>query len=154
MKSKFLSFSAVSMLMLVASASAADILGTWIATIPDNQRMGEAIFNFRMEEIVFSFRVDGEKLTGTVTDPHGKYAISEGEMNGDEISFIVIGGAGGGGTTLAYKGKVALNEIKFTRAPKDGTGQQQDFTATREFLRHNDYIHRQIITPIQHPPLR
>lgn len=145
MKSKVLSFGAVFALILFSSAFAADILGNWIAKIPDN---------WRMAETVFSFKVEGTKLIGTVSDSQGKTAISEGEINGDEISFVVIGSAGGNGATLVYKGKVGLNDIKFTRALKDGTGQPLEFIATREFLRHNDYIPRQISAPEPKLPSR
>jgi hypothetical protein len=145
MKSKILFFGAAFLLFLFARGWAADILGNWIANIPDN---------YGKVETVFSFRVDGTRLTGTVSGPQGKSAIREGEVNGDEISFTVIAGPSESGLTLEYKGKVSLNEIQFTRQPKDGSGQPQEFIAKREFLRHNDYIQRPVRAPVQLPPFQ
>jgi hypothetical protein len=158
MKSKVLSFGMVFSLVLLSSAWAADILGTWIAKIPEGSGTIEPLRLFQdslgMVETTFSFKAAGTKLTGTVSDLQGKTAISEGEINGDEISFVAMGKVGGNRIALVYKGKVGLNEINFTRAPKDGTGQPLEFIATREFLRHNDYIPRPISVPVQPPPSR
>ena len=145
MKGKFLSFGTVFLMILVSSARPADILGTWIARISFFPEIGET---------VFSFKAEGETLTGTVSFPRGQAAISEGKMHGNEISFFVVGDPGVNGMTAEYKGKVGLNEIKFTRTPKDGTGQALEFIAKREFLRHNDYIQRQIVSPVPPPRFR
>ena len=145
MRSKVLFLVVAFLLILFGEGWAADILGNWIAKIPGSQGT---------IEIVFSFKVDGTKLTGTASDSRSKTAITEGEINGNEISFTVIGRAADNGMTLEYRGKVGLNEIQFTRKPKDGTGQPQEFIAKREFLRHNDYIQRPMIAPVQPPPSR
>jgi hypothetical protein len=145
MKSKVLFLGAAFLLVLFINGWAADLLGNWIAKISGRPWAVES---------VFSFKVDGTKLTGTVSDSRGKTAISEGEINGDEISFTVVGGDAEDGLALEYKGKVGLNEIQFTRKPKDGTGQPQEFVAKREFLRHNDYIQRPVTVPVQPPPSR
>jgi hypothetical protein len=75
-------------------------------------------------------------LLGTVSNPQGETAISQGKINGDEISFV-IRNLGGNETKLVYKGKIAGDEIKFTREVQGG-GQRQEFIAKREFQRNGD----------------
>jgi hypothetical protein len=87
-----------------------------------------------------SFDVDGAKLTGTVSDPQGKTAISEGRIDGDEIAFVVMHNFGGNQVKLLYRGKVDLNEIKFTREVQGAKEQRQDFIAKREFQRNNGFL--------------
>jgi hypothetical protein len=154
MKSKVLFSAAALLLVLSAKGWTADILGNWIAQIPGGRTTGGTVIQIWSipGETVFSFKANGTKLTGTVSDPHGETAIREGEIHGDEISFIVIGGAAENGITFLYKGKVGLNEIEFTRKPKDGTEPKQEFIARREFLRHNDYIPRPVMAPVSPPP--
>lgn len=164
MKSKVLFFGAAFLPILFMYGGDADILGNWIAKLPESHNTyltphpngtdpSKLAFH-RISETVFFFKADGKKLTGTVSGPDGKFAISEGEINGDEISFIVVGGAADHGMTMEYKGKVGLNEIQFTRKPKDRAGESEKFVARREFLRHNDYIPRQLSVPMQSPPSR
>lgn len=62
-------------------------------------------------EINFNFQVNGEKLTGTVTNTYGEEQITEGSVKGDAISFIIL--AGGGQFKLIYKGKIVGDELKF-----------------------------------------
>jgi hypothetical protein len=107
-----------------------------------------------MSEIVFSFKVDGTNLAGTVSGPRGKAAIRDGVIDGDKILFTVIDNADDNGVAFVYEGTVGLNEIQFTRKPKDGTGQPQELIAKREFLRHNDYIQRPLSVPVRPIPSR
>jgi hypothetical protein len=146
MKNKILLIGAVVLQALLASVWAADITGKWIARMPGRQGTIET---------VFSFRVDGTKLTGTVTNLLGETAISEGKINGDEISFIVVRSFGGNEIKQVYKGKVAEDEIKFrlemqggqrgpggapqgAAGPGGGMGQPPEFIAKREFVRNGD----------------
>ena len=144
MKSKILSIGTVISLALLTSLWAADILGNWIVKRPRYAMLGETIF---------SFKEDGTKLTGKVTDPQGEASISEGKINGDAISFAVVRRVGGKEKKLLYEGKVSRNEIKFTCEVQGETGQPEEFTAEREFLRDNDYILRPIVAPAE-PPRR
>jgi hypothetical protein len=128
MKNKILLVMAVVLLPLLASVWAADIVGKWFAQVPGRQRTVQT---------VFTFRVDGTTLLGTVSNPQGETAISQGKINGDEISFVVIRSLGGNEMKLVYKGKVARDEIKFTRQLQGG-GQPQEFVAKREFQRNGD----------------
>ncbi len=78
MKTQILSAAFV-LLVLISPVYAADILGRWIARVPDTRALGPLeTFAGMLGETVFDFKVDGTKLTGTVTYPQGEAAISEG----------------------------------------------------------------------------
>jgi hypothetical protein len=62
-------------------------------------------------ETTMVFKVDGEKLTGTVTNMYGEEQIAEGSVKGEDVNFIV--NAGGGQFKIIYKGKIAGEDIKF-----------------------------------------
>ena len=62
-------------------------------------------------ETTMVFKVDGEKLTGTVTNMYGEEQIQEGSMKGDDVSFVI--NAGGGQFKILYKGKITGPDIKF-----------------------------------------
>jgi hypothetical protein len=128
LKNKIFLIGAGLLLPLLTSAWAADLIGKWFVQVPGRQRTVQT---------VFTFRVDGTNLLGTVSNPRGETAISEGKINGDEISFVVTRNVGGKEMKLLYKGKVAGDEIKFTREIQGG-GQPQEFIAKREFERNGD----------------
>ena len=109
--------------ILVLPALAADIDGKWVAQVPG--RDGQT------RESTFTFKAEGDKLTGTVSNPRGEVPISEGKISGDEISFVVTLSFGGNEVRLLHKGKVAGNEIKFTRQREGGQGRTQEFVAKR-----------------------
>ena len=111
MKKRVLLIGAVLGLVLLASAWAADVTGKWVAQIPGRQGASETTFNFK---------VDGATLTGTMSSPQGESAISEGKVNGDEISFVVVRKMGDNEMKTMWKGKVAGDEIKLTREFQGG----------------------------------
>jgi len=156
MKNKILSIGIAALLALPTSVRAVDIFGNWIADEPIWPGTVENMPIWpRKVETVFSFKVDGMKLTGTVVGPQGEYAIREGKINGDELSFVVIYGAlSGNEVKMVYKGKASLNEIAFTRAIPDGMGEPQKFIARREFPRHGDLPLRPISLPVEPSPNR
>jgi hypothetical protein len=90
-------------LLLLPCAGAADLSGKWKGDLkgPDGNAM----------EINFDFKVDGDKLTGTVTNTYGEEQITDGVMKGDDISFVIL--AGGGQFKIVYKGTVDGEDIKF-----------------------------------------
>jgi hypothetical protein len=79
-------------------------------------------------------------LTGTVANSQGETAISEGKINGDDISFVVIRSVDGNEMKFVYKGRVSEDEIKFMCEIHGGMreGQSQEFIAKREFQRNGD----------------
>jgi len=87
-------------------ANAADIAGTWKASIETPNGTIET---------TFVFKVDGDKLTGTATSAQmGESAIADGKVDGDNISFAIKRDTPNGEFVLNYKGKVAGDEIKMT----------------------------------------
>ena len=86
------------------TASAADIAGTWKAT---SQTQDGNTF-----ETTFVFKVDGEKLTGTTSSQFmSETPISEGKIEGDNVSFQVVASFNGNQFKLNYKGKVTGTEM-------------------------------------------
>jgi len=120
MKSRVMLF--VLLLTLAGAVWAGDVTGKWTAQVPG--RDGAT------RETTFTFKVDGDKLTGTVSGRQNDNPISDGKVNGDDISFTVKMSFGGNDVVLNYKGKVAGEEIKFSRT-REGADQAQEFTAKR-----------------------
>jgi hypothetical protein len=92
--------------VLVFTASAADVSGTWkAATETPNGTF----------ETTFKFKADGDKLTGTTSNQFMPEAqIADGKIDGDNLSFTVTANFQGNEFKLNYKGKVAGDEIKLT----------------------------------------
>jgi hypothetical protein len=95
----------VLLLALAWIATAADVAGTWKASVETP--------NGTMES-TFVFKVDGAKLTGTVASQMGETAISEGKIDGDKISFAVSREFNGNAFKITYDGSVKGNEMKLT----------------------------------------
>ncbi len=93
--------------LCAATAVAADISGKWTAQIPGRDGTPQ--------EQVFMFKVSGGSLTGTISSPRGDQEISEGKFSGEEVSFVVIRKFQEREMKTLYKGKIAGDEIKFTR---------------------------------------
>jgi hypothetical protein len=91
---------------LAMTASAADVAGTWKASIETPNGSFES---------TFVFKVDAGKVTGTVNSgPMGEAAISEGKLEGEDISFAIVQTYNGNEFKISYKGKVSGNEMKLT----------------------------------------
>ena len=100
-------FSALTML-------AADIAGTWKGTTEGP--------NGSMER-TFTFKVDGSKLTGETTSSMlGKSEITDGKVDGDNLSFSINVSYQGNDMKINYKGKANGNEMDLT-ADVPGAGQ-------------------------------
>jgi hypothetical protein len=96
---------ATTLLLLVSMTSAAfalEIQGKWKGNL--------ASANGDLETTMV-FKVEGEKLTGTVTNSYGEEQIAEGSVKGDDVNFVV--NAGGGQFKIIYKGKITGEDIKF-----------------------------------------
>ena len=90
------------LIAFVSTAFALNINGNWKGNL--------ASPNGDLETTIV-FKVDGEKLTGTVTNTYGEEQISEGSVKGDDVNFVV--NAGGGQFKIIYKGKITGEDIKF-----------------------------------------
>lgn len=103
-------------------ASAADVSGKWTAEVPG--RGGNTATT------TFTFKADGAKLTGSVTTQRGDDPISDGKVDGDNISFAQTLSFGGNDVKITYKGVVKGNTIEFTREV-EGRGGPATFTAKK-----------------------
>ena len=108
--------------LAAAAVFAADVNGKWVAQVPG--RGGET------REATFTFKADGNQLTGSVTTPRGEAPISDGKIDGDDISFSQVMEFNGNQVKLNFKGKVAGDVIKFTRQ-REGGDRVQEFTAKK-----------------------
>jgi hypothetical protein len=113
---------AIAVAILAVVVQAADVTGKWTGQVPT--RDGGT------REATFNFKQAGEKLTGTMTGPQGDIELKDGVVKGDDVSFNVALSFGGNDVKLIYKGKVAGDEIKFTRT-REGADQTQEFTVKR-----------------------
>src|ERR1017187_4211679 len=96
--------------------------GTWKATVETP--------NGAMEN-TFTLKVDGDKLTGTITmGQFGEAPISEGKVDGDNVSFLVVREFNGNQLRINYKGKVAGDEMKLS-GEVVGMDRTFEMTATR-----------------------
>lgn len=87
---------------------AADVSGKWVAETP-GRNGGPA------RQTTFTFKVDGSKLTGTVSaagrNGNMESEISEGKIDGDNISFKVTRTMGDRTMTQEYTGTVSGDSI-------------------------------------------
>lgn len=96
------------------AALAADFNGKWTADVPGR--------NGNTQTINFDFHVDGSTLTGKVTTMRGDIDITNGKVDGDNISFDTVMNFNGNSMTATYTGKADGDTIKFTRAMAMGGG--------------------------------
>jgi len=111
MKNKFLLVGLVVCWALAGSVYAADVSGKWVAEVQGRQGTTENTFDFK---------VNGSELTGTMSTSRGESEISEGKVEGDEISFAIVRSFGENEMKILYKGKVSGDEITFTREFQGG----------------------------------
>lgn len=106
-------------------AYAAGIDGKWTAEVPGRQG--------NTQTTTFNFKAEGEKLTGTMSGRQGDIAITDGMIKGNDLSFTVVREFNGNKITIKYVGKLAGDEIKFTRTMEGGPGggAAVEFTAKR-----------------------
>lgn len=102
------------------TAMAADITGKWTGTVETPRGT---------QTITFNFKVDGAKLTGTITTQRGDSDITDGKIDGDNVTFVQKVSFNGNDFEINYSGKVDGDSIKFTRTMGDRPA--TEFTATR-----------------------
>ncbi|MBZ5674229.1 MAG: hypothetical protein LAP61_08295 [Acidobacteriia bacterium] len=105
----------LSLVMVAAMATAAfaaDVSGTWTASF--DTQVG-------VQKYTYTFKVDGNKLTGKAKSElaNSESEIMEGTVNGDDISFVENLNFQDMPLRIVYKGKIAGDEIKFTRTILD-----------------------------------
>jgi len=104
--------SAVILAAMAAAALAADVTGTWTASF--DTQVGK-------QNYTYTFKVSGNKLTGKAKSElaNTETEITEGTVNGDDISFVENLNYQDMPLKIVYKGKIAGDEIKFTRTILD-----------------------------------
>ena len=92
--------------LFAVTASAADVSGTWKASVETpNGTM----------EVAFTFKVDGGTVTGTASmGQMGDTAISDGKVDGDTVTFAVVRNGPNGEFRINYSGKVTGDDMKIT----------------------------------------
>jgi hypothetical protein len=122
-----LSLAAGALLLLAATAQAADPTGTWKWTF---SRQGQEI------EMSLDLKAEGEKLTGTLNLPFGdgiKLDIQDGTFKDDEVSFKTVFERDGNSFETKYKGKVDGDTIKgTTERERNGEVVSREWEAKRE----------------------
>ena len=91
--------------LLASALGAADISGIWVGTIPG--RNGEPL------DISFQFKQAGGVLNGKLYGDYRSTAISEGKIEDDQVSFLVMAQEQAGNEILT-------TQLKFSGALKDG----------------------------------
>src|SRR5271165_2614565 len=84
---------------LALTALAADVTGKWTAQVPG--RGGQT------REATFNLKAEGHTLTGTISGPRGEMEISDGKIDGDQISFSQTLEFNGNSMKFVYKGTVS-----------------------------------------------
>lgn len=120
-KTLFVSFCLT--LALATLALAADVTGKWTAQVPGRQ--GATV------ETTITLKAEGDKLTGTISNPQGESAIADGKVSGDDVSFTVTREFQGNSFKMIYKGKISGEEIKFTRTIEGRDMPPTEFTAKK-----------------------
>ena len=111
MRSKIAAIGFVVALALAASLWAVDISGKWTM-----QAQGA--------DITLNLKADGAKVTGTLENSQmpGAVDIKDGKIDGDNVSFTIIRKMGEMEIKIMWKGKIAGDDIKFTREAAGGGG--------------------------------
>jgi hypothetical protein len=101
----------------------ADVSGKWTAEMK--------MPNGNSRPVTMTLKADGTNLTGSVSGRNGDTPISDGKVNGDDVSFTVVREFNGNQMKMNYKGKVQGDKIHFTVTREGGEGQGMEMDATR-----------------------
>jgi hypothetical protein len=105
---------------LVATAMiwAADASGKWTAEFQGR--------NGNTMTVTMNLKAAGDKLTGTVSGRAGETEISDGKVDGDNVSFTVVREYNGNQFKQDYQGKLDGDVIHFTVKSEGGMGNGQE----------------------------
>lgn len=119
---KFTRWLFIPLAVSIVNADGTDIAGTWRATVVGGLRtktIGQALLEIR---------VDGDRLTGTAHIGNedksyypGAAPISDGKIDGDQISFTVVGehSASTGIPIMKFVGAIHGDELELTMTLSD-----------------------------------
>ena len=106
---RFLLLAALSFAFVFAAA-AADIDGKWTATY-DTQNGSVTT--------TWDLKADGSKLTGKANSSFGERDITEGKVDGKDVSWVEVIDAGGTTIRIVCKGTLNGDELKLSRTVGD-----------------------------------
>lgn len=99
---------------LAAVALAADVTGKW--SFEQQGRNGS-------QTVTMNLKADGDKLTGTVSGGRGgDVEISDGKVDGDNVSFKVVREFNGNQFVTDYTGTLSGDELKLKIEIEGGRG--------------------------------
>lgn len=103
---------------------AADPTGRWTAAFQGPQ--GNTVHS------VITLKADGENLTGSIEGMRGgQTPISDGKVNGDQVTFTVVREWQGQQFKMFYHGTIKRDVIHFTVTREGGRGGAREFDAKR-----------------------
>jgi hypothetical protein len=119
-------------LAMAFAAAAADVTGKWVGQVQG--RNGA-------QDVTMNLKADGSKLTGTVTGGGGRGGgggapmpreISDGKVDGSNVSFTVKAEANGQTRVTTYSGTLSGDELKVKQTREGRNGPQtSEFTLKR-----------------------
>jgi hypothetical protein len=104
------------------AAFAADVNGKYTADVPGRQG--------NTQQTTFNLKSSGGTVSGTVANQRGEMEITDGKIDGDNISFSTTMKMQDREMKMNYKGKISGDSIDFTRT-MEGMGNEQKFTAKK-----------------------
>ncbi len=113
MKLKLFSIAALTLALFTTGAFAADVSGKWTAETKTQ--------NGDTRKQTFDLKQDGSKLMGTVSAQNGETPISEGKVDGDNVSFVVKMERNGNEMKMNYTGKMVGDELQLKVETPRGT---------------------------------
>ncbi len=112
----------------VLAVFAADPTGKWAASLPGR--------NGNTMTMNFDLKADGDKLTGSVSGMRGDTPITDGKIDGDNVSFSVVREFNGNQMKQNYKGVIEGDTIHFTVVREGGEagrgGGERKFDAKKQ----------------------
>ncbi len=108
---------------LAVAAFAADVSGKW--TFEAQGRQGQTMTT------TITLKADGSNLTGSVSGRQGDTDITNGKVDGDNVSFDVVREFNGNKFTTHYNGKVSGDEMKLKVAVEGRENMNREVTAKR-----------------------
>ena len=102
---------AAGFIAFAALACAADLTGAWtmIARTPDGYK----------HESTLNLQSDGSKLTGKIVSRRGSVEITNGVVNGNSISFMIVRVGNGDELKIEFQGTVEGDTMKLRMQYKD-----------------------------------
>ena len=107
-------------------AAAADPTGTYKAEMAGR--------NGNTQTITITLKADGGTLTGNIANARGEMPISDGKVDGDNISFNQKMKMQDNEITMKWKGKIEGDTLKLTRSmtTPDGQERKSEVTAKKQ----------------------